>query len=190
MNRRGKKGGPKPFSSMIKEGRARGHFSQRQLGEQIQTAKSPNGVWNTYVGQIEKGEKVPSDEIVLKLAEVLELNTSEVLLAAYRARADSDQARELFDKMERVLLDPVFKGLIAANRPLDQGLLKALGDDTIRAALQEESWCEMFARSYRGKRKRDVPAVLALVEAMTDKQWTAVMNLLETMEINSSASSS
>ena len=186
MSRRSKKGGPKPFANMIKEGRTRGRFSQRQLGERVQTAKSPNGVWNTYVGQIEKGEKVPSDEIVLKLAEVLELSTSEVLLAAYRARADSDQARELFDKMEQILMDPVLQGLVAAKRPLDHGILKALGDETIRAALQEESWREMFARSYRGKRRRDVPAVLALVEAMTDKQWTAVMNLLETMDINGS----
>ena len=44
------------FAGMVKEAKKVG-LSQAKLGKKI-------GVWNTYVGQIEKGEKVPSDEKV------------------------------------------------------------------------------------------------------------------------------
>jgi transcriptional regulator with XRE-family HTH domain len=140
-------------------------------------------VWNTYVGQIEKGEKVPSDEVVLKLAEVLELNSDEVLVAACVARAESDEARALFKKMEGVLTDPVVERLLAADEPLDPGILDALADENIRGALKEEMWSTVFARCYQNRKKRDILGLLVLAEAMSDKQWTAMMNILETMDI-------
>ena len=183
MNRGSKRDDQKHFAKMIREARRKERFSQRQLGEQILTAKNPNGVWNTYVGQIEKGEKVPSDDVVLKLAEVLELDPSQVLLAAYEARADSDEARELFKSMEKVLTDPVVQRLLAENASLDPSILEALTDENIRSALKEKAWSAMFARCYQVRKKRDIPSLLALVEAMSDKQWTAMMNILETMDI-------
>ena len=183
MNRGSKKSGQKNFANMISEARRGRRLSQRHLGEQIQTAKRPNGVWNTYVGQIEKGEKVPSDEVVLKLAEVLELNPSAVLLAAYEARAESDEASELFRQMEMVLSDPVVQRLLTASEPLDPKVLEALGDENIRGALKEKKLCRVFARIYQNRKKRDVPGLLDLVEAMNDFQWTAMMNILETMDI-------
>ena len=73
------------FAEMIKGARLQTRLSQRGLAEQLITAQKPEGVWATYIGQIEKGEKVPSDEVCIKLAEVLELDSSEVLLAAYEA---------------------------------------------------------------------------------------------------------
>jgi transcriptional regulator with XRE-family HTH domain len=183
MNRGGKKNGQNNFANMVSEARRKRRLSQRHLGEQIQTAKRPNGVWNTYVGQIEKGEKVPSDEVVLKLAEVLELNPSEVLLAAYEARAESDEASALFRQMEMVLTDPIVQRLLAVDEPLDPGVLEALGDENIRGALKEEKWCRVFARIYQNRKKRDIQGLLDLVSAMNDKQWTAMMNILETMDI-------
>ncbi len=182
MNRGDRKDG-KNFAHMIGDARRKIGLSQRQLGERIQTAKRPNGVWNTYVGQIEKGEKVPSDEVVLKLAEVLELNSDEVLVAACVARAESDEARALFKKMEGVLTDPVVERLLAADEPLDPGILDALADENIRGALKEEMWSTVFARCYQNRKKRDILGLLVLAEAMSDKQWTAMMNILETMDI-------
>ena len=52
-----------PFSDMIKDARLNARISQRALAEQLKTTQKPEGVWATYVGQIEKGEKVPSDEV-------------------------------------------------------------------------------------------------------------------------------
>ncbi len=75
------------------------------------------------MGQIEKGEKVPSDEKVVKLAEVLNLNTDQVLLVAYKSRADSNEAKDLFFKMEIALADPVLQRLLSAREGLDQGVL-------------------------------------------------------------------
>ena len=177
-----RKSGKKNFADMIREAR-KGRFSQRELGEQILTAKRPNGVWNTYVGQIEKGEKIPSDEIVLKLAEVLDLDPEWVLLAAYEARADSEEARTMFQKMEHFLTDPVLQRLLEAEEPLEPGILEALSDDSIRGALREKTWRDLFVRCYRLRKKRAIPDLLALVVAMSDKQWMAMMNILETMDI-------
>ena len=89
------------FAEMIKGARLQTRLSQRGLAEQLITAQKPEGVWATYIGQIEKGEKVPSDEVCIKLAEVLELDSSEVLLAAYEAKAGSEEGRALFAKMAR-----------------------------------------------------------------------------------------
>ena len=175
MNRNGNRGGQK-FADAIREARTSRRLSQRELGEQI-------GVWNTYVGQWEKGEKIPADEKIVKLAEVLELDADQLLLAAFEARADSAEAAALYRKMERALTDQVFQRLLSADEPLDPRLLEALADEDIRGALQEEGWSGLLARCYRIRNKRDIPGLLALVEAMSDKQWTALMNLLETMGI-------
>jgi hypothetical protein len=51
----------------------------------------------------------------------------------------------------------------------------------VRAALLEPSWREMIGRCYRLRRKRNTPGLLALVETMTDKQWRAMVNMLEAM---------
>ena len=175
MNRNGNRGGQK-FADAIRQARIKRHLSQRQLGEEI-------GVWNTYVGQWEKGEKIPADEKIVKLAEVLELDTDELLLAAYEAKAASAEASALFKKMKRALTDQVFQRLLSADEPLDPALLEALADENIRGALQEKGWSEMLSRSYRIRSKRDIPVLLALVEAMSDKQWTAMMTMLGAMGI-------
>ena len=173
MNRKGKRG---KFAEMIRATRLEKSLSQRDLGEQI-------GVWNTYVGQIEKGEKVPSDEKVEKLAEVLELDVTELLVAAYGARAETEEAREIFRKMEQALTDPVIQALLSTSTPLDPGILIALADEDIRGALCEESWRALLASSYKIKGQRDIPALLALVTAMSEKQWMALMSILGTMDI-------
>ena len=44
------------LGEIIREER-KNRFSQRELGDRI-------GVWDTYIGQIEKDGKIPSDEIM------------------------------------------------------------------------------------------------------------------------------
>ena len=175
MNRTGNRNKQK-FAAAIREARIAKHLSQRELGEQI-------GVWNTYVGQWEKGEKIPADEKIVKLAEVLELDVDELLLAAYEAKAASAEASALFKKMERALTDPVLQQLLSADEALDPSLLEALADGNIRGALQDKDWSGMLSRCYRIRKKRDIPSLLALVEAMSDKQWTAMIQMLEAMGI-------
>lgn len=162
------------FAEMVKEARKKVGLSQAKLGEKI-------GVWNTYVGQIEKGEKVPSDEKVVKLAEVLELNTDKVLLVAYQSRADSVKAKDLFFKMESALSDPVLQRLLSTGKPLDPGVLEALGDTDICEALRKEEWRRMFALCYKVGKNRDIPGLVALVSAMNDQQWSAMMNIIQAM---------
>ncbi len=169
------------FAEMVKEARLQARLSQRGLAEQLVTAQKPDGVWATYIGQIEKGDKVPSDEVCIKLAEVLELDSSVVLLAAYQAKAGSEQGRELFAKMARSLTDPVVSKLLASEEPLDPAILEALVDSDTRSLLGDQSWLDAIARARKTQKKRDVLGMLALVEAMDDKQWSVIMGMIETM---------
>jgi transcriptional regulator with XRE-family HTH domain len=171
------------FADMIKDARLDARISQRALAEQLKTTQKPEGVWATYVGQIEKGEKVPSDEVCVKLAEVLKLDTTRVLLAAYEARAADSPApaRALFSLMERALTDALVSQLLEAEAPFDPSVLTALGRPGIAAGLSDPQWVDAFERSYAVGKKRNVPGLIKLVEAMNDKQWTGLMAMLESM---------
>ncbi len=172
-----------PFADMIKDARLGARISQRALAEQLKTAQKPEGVWATYVGQIEKGEKVPSDEVCVKLAEVLKLDTTRVLLAAYEARAADSPApaRALFALMERALTDAVVSQLLETDAPFDPNVLDALGRPGIAAGLSDSNWVDAFERCYEVGKKRNVPGLIKLVEAMSDKQWNGLMAMLESM---------
>ena len=133
------------FAEIVKEARLQAHLSQQRLAEQLVTARRPKGVWATYIGQIEKGEKVPSDEVCIKLAEVLELDTNTVLIAAYEAKASSEEGRALYGKMMRSLSDPVVNKLLSSKEPLDPALLGLLSNPEIVALLGDQSWLEAVA---------------------------------------------
>lgn len=172
------------FADLIRDGRTKKRLSQRQLGEQILTPGRPKGIWNTYIGQIEKGDKIPSDEICKKFAEVLELDLTQVLLAAYEARVEltgSDEAIGLFKKMRQVLNDPVVQRLLDAEDSIDPQILEALTSADIRKILAEENWRELLVRCYRLRSKRNILAMLTLVESMTDKQWKGLISMLDAM---------
>ena len=146
---------------MIKGARLQTRLSQRGLAEQLITAQKPEGVWATYIGQIEKGEKVPSDEVCIKLAEVLELDSSEVLLAAYEAKAGSEEGRALFAKMARSLADPVVRQLLASKEPLKPALLDALADAETQSLLSDRAWLDAIGKARKMQNKRDVLAWLS-----------------------------
>ena len=155
------------FGETIRQSRE-GRFSQKELGNQI-------GVWDTYIGQIEKGEKIPSDEICMGLARALELDETALLLTAYRERA-SGQARDLFDRMERILSDPVIDRVLSQKELVDLELLDVLKDETLREALRSPVWRNVFLRSYQMK-DRNIPNLIESVERMTDRQWEALLNM-------------
>lgn len=169
------------FAKMIKEARLQAHLSQQRLAEQLVTARRPKGVWATYIGQIEKGEKVPSDEICTKLAEVLGLDSNKVLLAAYEAKASSEEGRAIYGKMMRLLSDPVVNKLLSSKEPLDPALLELLSNPKIVALLRDQPWLEAVTRVHENQKERDVLSLLALVEAMDDKQWNMIMPLIESL---------
>ena len=174
------------FAEMVKEARLQARLSQRSLAEQLTTAQKPEGVWATYVGQIEKGDKVPSDEVCIKLAEVLKLDPDVVLLAAYQAKASSQEGRDLFAKMARSLTDPVVSELLASDEPLAPSVLEALTDADARDLLGDQTWLGAVARARKVQRERDVLGLLTLVEAMDDKQWGVIMGMIETMGLKAS----
>lgn len=172
------------FSDLIRDARTKKRLSQRQLGEQILTPGRPKGIWNTYIGQIEKGDKIPSDEICKKFAEVLELDLTQVLLAAYEARVEltgSDEAIGLFRRMRLVLNDPVVQRLLDAEETIDPEILDALTNTDIRKIMAEEVWRDLLIRCYRLKSKRNILALLTLVESMSDKQWKGLISMLDAM---------
>ena len=174
------------FAEMVREARQQARLSQRGLAEQLTTAQKPEGVWATYVGQIEKGDKVPSDEVCIKLAEVLKLDPDVVLLAAYQAKANSQEGRDLFAKMARSLTDPVVSELLASDEPLAPSVLEALADADTRDLLGDQTWLGAVARARKVQRERDVLGLLTLVESMDDKQWGVIMGMIETMGLKAS----
>ena len=179
------------FAEMIKEARLQAQLSQQRLAGQLVTARNPKGVWSTYIGQIEKGEKFPSDEVCLKLAEVLELDSNRVLIAAYEAKATSEEGRALYGQMMRLQSDPVVNKLLSSEEPLDPALLGILSKPEILALLGDQSWLEAVARAHKKQKERehkkqkerDVLRLLALVEAMDDKQWDMIMGIIETWNL-------
>lgn len=159
------------FGEVIKRAR-KGQFSQKELGAEI-------GVWDTYVGQIEKGDKVPSDEVCVKLAEVLNLDVQKLLLLAYERRA-SGYARKLFERVARIIDDPVTEYLLSEDRVIDEELLEILKDRRIREALKDSVWRETFLCSYEMQGK-DIPALIRAVAQMDEKQWQALSNMIDVL---------
>lgn len=146
-------------------------MSQKSLAKQI-------GVWDTYISQIEKGEKVPSDELCLKIGIVLDLDTRELLLRAYIARTQGE-TRSLFEEMFQLLSDP-FLGRLKQLNWLDAEIMEFFSKPDFGFAIQSPQWRQVFLDAF-GLKGRDVlPVVRSLMELNT-AQWTAVFSILSAM---------
>ncbi|MDA0744899.1 MAG: helix-turn-helix transcriptional regulator [bacterium] len=157
---------------MIKEAR-KGRFSQQSLGEQI-------GVWGTYIGQIEKGERIPSEELCLKLAKILELDVRKLLIAAYLERAESSQVRQLFQQMDKLLTDPIVGKLLSNRDLLDPELFAALEQPELRSILKDEAWRAALVDAV-SMSERDLPSLIRVARQMTPQQWEALLNTAKAM---------
>jgi transcriptional regulator with XRE-family HTH domain len=160
------------FGDIIKQAR-KGRFSQQTLGKQI-------GVWGTYIGQIEKGERVPSDARCVQMAKALELDSRNLLIAAYRERAQEKEARALFRQMEKLLADPVTSRLVADRGLLDASLLEALERPKIRKALKDDRWRDALAEGVEMS-DRDIPHLIQIIKQMGPQQWEALLNAAKAM---------
>lgn len=155
------------FGEMIKKAR-KDRFSQQTLGEQI-------GVWGTYIGQIEKSERLPSDERCLQLAEVLELDPYKLLLTAYRERAQSKQVEKLFAQLEKLLTDPFIRLILSDPKLLDSGLINAIQNPGIRCALKNADWRQALEVG-SNMHDRDIPGFILLIEKIAQQQWEALLS--------------
>ncbi len=155
--------------------RARG-LSQGAVAQRLTTPSKPNGVWPTYVGQIEKGEKVPSDELCLRLADVLGLDGQQVLLAAYADRVGATPAGVLFDQARQRLAGSPPSGAAPASQatawPTDPEVRRALDQPGIRALLVALA---------QTPPDRDYAGVVRRLQALDDRHWAGLLNLLEAM---------
>jgi len=73
--------GTEPVGIRIKRERLAREMTQRQLADRI-------GVGVPHVSKVEAGRESPSDELLVKIAEVLEIDPGELLLAAKRVPED------------------------------------------------------------------------------------------------------
>jgi transcriptional regulator with XRE-family HTH domain len=160
-------------------------LSQGAVASKLTTGKKPRGVWPTYVGQIEKGEKVPSDEVCLKLAEVLGLEVKQVLLAAYAARAESTEAAALFlEAIESLAVAASPPGSSQqTDQPLSSELRRLLSDPEFREALAQPRLQALLLQIARAGAGRDFARVLSRLQAMEDRQWISLLNILEAMGV-------
>jgi len=95
------------FASLIRRQRTTVGLSQKALAKRISTKKNPTGVWATYIGQLEKGEKIPSAEVIVSLANALDIDPYLLIALAFRERADTDEEEHLAE----VLLSLVRAGV-------------------------------------------------------------------------------
>ena len=148
------------FADLIRSTRTELKLSQKALADQISTSAKPKGVWATYIGQIEKGQKIPADEVCIELARILQLDRDIVLLLAYQARSESDEARALFERL-----------LNSNQQPTTE-----LDDPQLRSLVREcRPWLQSLAQIHRAHRtrKEDIQALLSDLASLDKKQWEA-----------------
>lgn len=91
------------LSALLRERRSEANLSQKALAEKISTKKNPNGVWATYIGQLEKGEKTPSAEVSVSLANALDIDPHLVLALAFLDRAETVEERHLAEVLLKII---------------------------------------------------------------------------------------
>ena len=156
------------FGDMIKQAR-KGVLSQKQLGAEV-------GVWDTYIGQIEKGGKIPSDEICLKLADVLGLDKRKLLLMAYRERA-TGPAVDLFEQVARIIDSPVDPEVVEVIKAAE--IQRALKDPNVQRILRDPAWLELLTKaSELEDEQRDI---VPLIQYVLSNPRAFTVEFLETL---------
>lgn len=157
----------------IRQNREQLKMSQKELGQRV-------GVWDTYIGQIEKGEKIPSDELCLKIAQTLDLNGKDLLLCSYIERTDGEP-RELFEQMRQFLNDPFF-GYFKRMNQIGTEILEAFDDPDFMTAIRDPNWRKAFVEGFRLKEDRDLLGLIEAVGKMKKVQWEALVNMVKVLQ--------
>jgi len=157
----------------VKQNRERLKMSQKSLGQTV-------GVWDTYIGQIEKGGKIPSDELCVKIAQTLRLDPPDLLLCAYIDRSKGE-SKAMFEQMRRVLHDPAFTYLQKIGG-MGMDVLKALDDPFFLAAIRDAKWRQAFVDGFRTQVDRDLLGLIEAVGRMKKVQWEALVNMVKVLQ--------
>lgn len=166
------------FGRIIRACRHRAGLSQNQLAEALSTTSRPDGVWSTYIGQIEKGQKVPSEELCLKLAEVLDIDFTYLFLLACQDRAETTEAKRLVQLLLRTGNDHNLSVLIAELQNLvvstgNQGQLPCpLG------GLQTPPLDQLIHCLCKNRRIGHLTVVIEQLEDFDDADWDCLESVL------------
>ncbi len=154
------------FGEMIKKAR-KGKFSQKQLGAEV-------GVWDTYIGQIEKGGKIPSDDICVNLARVLGLDERKLLLMAYQERA-TGPAAALFERVAELIDSPVEIEVLEVVK--DPEIQRSLKDSAVQNILKNPAWVQLLIQALQVEEER--VDILPLIRYILSNPRTFTVELLE-----------
>ena len=170
---------PLPLNELIRVGRGRLGLTQGKLAGEIKTTQKPQGLWVTYISQIERGEKVPSDEVCLQLARILELDRIDVLLAAQEARTQVETARLLI-RNARVLsqataADP---GPRSGPDPPPPDRSPAVAAPQLHSALADEDFVQLLGACYASCNRQRVLELLQRLTHLDDARWQLFQNFL------------
>tara|TARA_B100000315_G_C14471113_1_gene538372 strand:- start:43 stop:525 length:483 start_codon:yes stop_codon:yes gene_type:complete len=100
------------IGNRIRKARKQKGLSQQELGKLV-------GVWGTHIGQIEKGDRNPSEELCIKLARKLDLDVLGTVVGTYKAKAESKLSRDMFSRIEDFIADPELNNLLRNKTSLD-----------------------------------------------------------------------
>ena len=160
------------LGKMIKQNRERLKMSQKELAHQTD-------VWDTYISQIEKGEKIPSDELCFKLGGILEIDYRSLLLSAYIERSRGE-TRILFEQMKHLLSDPLFEHLLKIDW-ITPEILEIFSTPDFSAAICDPRWRQVFLDGFR-MQDRDIVGLIQAIQKMKKTQWDALMNMVNVLQ--------
>ena len=164
------------FARTVREARRRAGYSQAKLACLLVTSGRPEGVWSTYVGQVEKGQKVPSEEICLKLAEVLDLEPLGLLLAAHRAKAVTAAGVRFFDDLLAVVGQRDLAPLLAPARggEAPEGLTESATE-----LAYADVWRELLSGLCRSGHLGELAGLLQDLGRVNEDEWVRLLGFLE-----------
>ncbi len=149
------------FGSLVAQRRKELNLSQRALAQKITTESKPGGVWSTYIGQVEKGDRVPSSEVCEAMAEILQLNPLLLLALVYKFKASTAAEFEVV----KILINAV--GSPTESAYSDKfGLLVERFNDRI----EEVKISEEFLSIINGLSTENIKLLTNIASALHEKQ--------------------
>ena len=159
------------LGDLVLAGRRSAGLSQRELGALLRSLDKPDGLWGTYIGQVERGKRVPPDALVLNIAAVLKLEPLRLLAAAYESRSHTPTGKRLFSLAPLLLLLRSGRGPAAAGT---------------RQALQS---LRQLAAALRQPEQSRLHEALAQAATLDERHWHLFCNALTAAHAAASSAS-